>query len=131
MKYLSDYINNAQTEVFNKHGAFFAFSNKQFDEKKQNGVKYVSLGAGLICPVNNAKQLNTDLNAVWDAGIKQDLAENGIKAIIHRELANHECQITGDYSEVIDKLSAYGITSEQIEAEWPEYWDLCVENDYF
>ena len=32
MKYLNDYQENAQTRLFNKTGAFFAFSTKQFDE---------------------------------------------------------------------------------------------------
>ncbi|WP_456303359.1 DUF7659 family protein, partial [Vibrio lentus] len=48
----------------NEAGAFFAFSNKQFDEAKKEGVKYASLGMGLICPVDNAKQLMTRLDSI-------------------------------------------------------------------
>ncbi|WP_458860906.1 DUF7659 family protein, partial [Vibrio parahaemolyticus] len=31
MKYLTDYTSEKQTQAFNEFGAFFAFSNKQFD----------------------------------------------------------------------------------------------------
>jgi len=131
MKYLSDYANSKQTEAFNKFGAFFAFSDSQFNEKKVNGIKYTSLGAGLIAPTDNAKSLVKALNTITSEAIQADIADNGIKAIIHRELANHECQITGSYDDVIDKLEPYGITVEQIKAEWPEFWNICVDNDYF
>ena len=61
MKCLSNYMNEAQTELFNNTGAFFAFSDTQFDEKKKNGVKYAHLGAGLICPIENIEQIKTGL----------------------------------------------------------------------
>jgi len=114
MNYLSDYINDAQTELFNKVGAFFAFSNKQLEEKIKQGVKYANMGAGLICPVENAKELTSGLSNIQDKGIAKDIAENGIKAIIKRELYNHECYYTGDISDAIDVLEQYDITPEQI-----------------
>ena len=131
MKYLNDYMNNKQTEAFTKYGAFFAFSDKQFDEKKIEGVKYASMGAGMIAPNENTKQLSKALKDIYDDAIQQDITENGVKAIIHRELGNHECQITMDYDDVIDKLKPYRITKEQIASEWAEFWNICVENDYF
>lgn len=131
MKYLSDYTNDAQTAVFEKYGAFFAFSQKQFDEQKKEGVTYTNLGVGLIAPKGTGKQIMDELEEVNAKGIAMDIEENGIKAIIHRELANHECQITMDYDEVVDKLEDYGITREQVQAEWSEFWNHCVENDYF
>ena len=131
MKYLSDYMNDKQTEAFNKYGAFFAFSNSQYNEKKKEGVKYNSLGAGLIAPVGTGKALSNELERIYNEAIKQDVTDNGIKAIIHRELANHECQLTGDYSEVIDKLKDYGITVEQIKTEYPPFLQYCIDNDYF
>ena len=48
--------------VISKHGAFWAFSNSQFDEQKREGVKYISLGAGLVCPIDNAKILSKELD---------------------------------------------------------------------
>jgi len=133
MKYLSNYIESKQTELFNSTGAFFAFSDKQFNEGRAPGpIKYVSLGAGMICPKSNVKALLRGLSRINEEGIKADIAENGIKAIIHRELANHECQISMDISDAVDKLADYpGITEETVQAEWPEYFQNCVDNDYF
>ena len=131
MKYLSDYTQDKQTAVFDKFGAFFAFSDKQFKDKQQDGVKYASLGAGLIAPVEHAKELAKSLKSISQDAIQQDIAENGIKAIIHRELGNHECQITMDYDDVVDVLAPYGITKEQIKAEFNEFMQVCIDNDYF
>lgn len=131
MKYLSDYMQDKQTALFNKCGAFFAFSNKQLEGKIKKNVKYVNLSGGMICPSENAKELIAGLEAIHIEAVKQDLAENGAKAIIHRELANHECQIGMDYSEVTELMEPYGITPEQVAHEWTKYWDKCIENDWF
>lgn len=122
MKYLSDYTEEAQTKLFDATGSFFAFGNKQFDEQKKEGVEYVSMGyAGLICPKDKAAELSRGLKCIVKAGISQDLAENGKKGVIHRELANHEYCITWDISDTVSKLSDYGITAEDIQAETAEY----------
>ncbi len=128
---LYNYTQAAKTELFNSTGAFFAFGNKQFDEAKKEGVKYVSMGAGLVCPKENAQELSYGLDVIQAAGIKVDLAENGVKKIIHRELANYETQLTNDISDTVYALSDYGITKEQIAAEYPEYYNLCIENEWF
>lgn len=57
MKYLQDYIQEKQTKAFDTAGAFFAFSKSQFDEAKKDGVKYCDMGGGMLCPVDNAKDL--------------------------------------------------------------------------
>ncbi|MCP3921309.1 MAG: hypothetical protein GY714_01860 [Desulfobacterales bacterium] len=114
MKYLSDYIEEAQTKLFNDMGAFFAFSNSQLEEKREKDVIYVSCGAGLIAPKCNAKELMDGLNKIAEQGIEQDIKENGIKAIIERELNNHECYYTGDIEDCVDKLADYPITQQQI-----------------
>ena len=131
MKYLSDYTNVKQTKLWNDNGAFFAFGDKQLDEKKQEGVAYVSLGMGLIAPKENASKIIEGLESIYTEGIQQDISDNGIKAIIHRELANHEAQITGDISDTVEALEFYGITRAQVRAEYPSYFEHCVANDYF
>lgn len=131
MKYISDYIQDAQTQAFKDAGAFFAFSNKQLDEQKEPGITYTAMFAGLVCPVDNAKELVTALGDIHDAGIAQDIEENGIKGIIHRELANHEAQITNDIEDTFDALEQYGITREAIDAEYGAFFQHCVDNDYF
>lgn len=124
-------MSDSQTNLFSKYGAFFAFSNKQFNEQKQDNVKYVSISAGLIAPKENVTQLITELNKLSKNDAEQDIADNGIKKIIHRELANYECQISGEYDCVVDLLAGHGITQKQIAAEWPEFYQQCIDNDYF
>ena len=132
MPYLSHYTETLQTELFNSTGAFFAFSQKQFDEAKQEGIKYASLGGGMICPSDNIDALTGGLDSITTDGIKADIAANGLKVIIHRELANHEAQITCDISDTVDALTDYpGITRETIQAEWKDYFQHCVDNDCF
>jgi hypothetical protein len=131
MNYLSDYTSAKQTQLWNDNGAFFAFSKKQLDEEKKEGVVYVSLGMGLIAPKENALKVIEGLESINTEGIKQDISENGIKAIIHRELANYEAQITGDISDTVQALEDYGITREQVSAEYPDYFQFCIDNDYF
>lgn len=117
MKYLQDYINAGQTKAFEKAGAFFAFSDKQFLEQKKEGVKYTQCGAGMICPVDTCKQLIKELDECYKAGIEQDMKENGCENIIKRELSNHEAYYTGDISSTVEALAdyPYPVTIENIE----------------
>jgi len=114
MKYLSDYTQEHLTKAFEKHGAFFAFSKSQFDEKKVEGVKYVSDGTGMIAPKENYKELYEEIEEIHRNGIKQDIEENGIESIIKRELSNYECYYTGEIEDAVDALEDYGITYEQV-----------------
>ena len=115
MKHLSDYTKDAISETMKKHGAFYAFSTSQFNENKVEGVTYTQTGSGMIVPKDNIKGLIDDINKIYEDGIKQDIAENGIKTIIKRELANYECYYSGDIEDAVDALKEYGITYEQIE----------------
>lgn len=131
MKYLSHYTEAAQTKLFNDCGAFFAFSTKQYEEAKQDGVKYVSCGSGLICEKQHVMKLANGLDSIQQSGMAMDMEENGREAIINRELGNHEAQITGDISDTVDCLEPYGITRDEIQAAYPAYFQHCVDNDYF
>ena len=131
MKYLTNYTDQKATKAFDKAGAFFAFSKKQFDEEKKENVNYMNLGSGLICPEENAISLTAEVEAIVKNGIEQDMAENGAKAIIHRELANHEAQISMSITDTVEALEEYPITREDVNAEWKEYFDYCIDNNYF
>ena len=131
MKSLTDYTSDKLSKLWDDNGAFFAFSDEQLDESKQEGVAYVSLGMGLIAPKENASKVIEGLDTIHTEGIKQDISENGIKPIIHRELGNYETQISGDISDTVAALEDYGITREQVSAEYPAYFKHCVDNDYF
>ncbi|HAS6131806.1 TPA: hypothetical protein RQK29_002289 [Vibrio vulnificus] len=114
MKYLSDYTQQPQTDLFDELGAFFAFSNNQFDSAKKKGVEYVSLGMGMIVPKNNAKKLIERLDEIQKEGIKQDIAENGKETIIRRELSNYECFYTNDITDCVENLEEYGYSYDDI-----------------
>ena len=131
MNYLSHYTQQATTDALNSNGAFFAFGNAQFDKAMTEGVKYVSMGAGIYCPNENRMRLNDALDNAITQGIAADVAENGIEAIINRELGNYETQITGDISDAVSALNAYGISAEQVQLAYGVFYQHCIDNDYF
>ncbi|MGX9522959.1 DUF7659 family protein [Vibrio mediterranei] len=126
MKYLSDYTKDKQTELYDKTGAFFAFSKEQFEDGKKEGIEYCHLFAGLICPRDTAQEVMAGLDKIQKEGIAQDIAENGKAAIIRRELFNHECFYTGDVTDCVEKLDGYGISQEEIVAV---YLHICKTED--
>jgi hypothetical protein len=114
MKYLSDYTEEEITKAMRKAGAFWAFSDKQFNEQKREGVEYSHISCGLICPKGKGKELIEDLDRAIGNGRKQDIEENGIEKIIRRELANHEATYTGDITSTEQALKGYNIPKEDI-----------------
>jgi uncharacterized membrane-anchored protein len=116
MKYLSDYIEAKQTELFRRLGTFFAFSNKQFKEQHKEGVKYVNMGMGMLTPKDTVEELINELDRIYAEGIEQDLAENGKDGVIERELYNHEAFYVHSIDSTVDALSGYPITVDEIKA---------------
>ena len=114
MKYLADYMESRQTELWNKTGTFFAFSNKQFEEQEQKGKEYVFLGSGMYTLKINASEVIEEGYKIYKESIELDLKENTKDKVILRELSNHECFYTGDITDCIDKLEDYPITKEEI-----------------
>jgi hypothetical protein len=118
MKYLQDYMEDRQTELFKKLGTFFCFSKKQFEEGRKEGVEYINMGTGMITPKGTEMELITNLDIILTESIAQDIAENTIPGIIERELYNHEAFYTCDIKSTVDYLEAYKITVEQIRTEY-------------
>lgn len=137
MKYLSHYIEEAQTKLFESTGSFFAFGQQQFDEQKKPNVEYVTLGAGLVCPKDTAKELAEGLRRISNEGMAADVAENGAAGIIEREYFNHECQISMDTDAARIALNGYireypGLfTPELMEATFKACFQKAVDNDWF
>lgn len=128
MKSLIHYTQDRQTAVFNETGAFFAFTRKQFDQAKKEGVEYCRIVSGLICPVQNAKKLINQLAVIQQEGIVQDIQENGKQAIIRRELFNYECFYTGDICNCVDALQDYGYSYDDI---YQVYRHICKSEDVY
>lgn len=114
MKYLGDYTEKKTSALFKKLGAFWAFSDAQFEESAKKNVQYASVFGGLIAPKENIPTLLIELKVIQEEGRELDIKENGIENIIKRELYNHEAFYTWEYQDVIDKLKPYKITPEQI-----------------
>ena len=137
MKYLSNYMDEKQTKLFEETGSFFAFGQKQFDEKKKEGIKYVNMGSGLLCPKETAQKLHDGLDKIYIEAIKEDFAENGAKKIIEREYFNYETQITMDNYSVIGYMAEYEkqfpgqFTDQIILSVCKECFDKAVLNDWF
>jgi hypothetical protein len=131
MKTLSSYTEARTTELLNSTGAFFAFGQKQMDEQKVEGITYTSMGGGLVVPIVNAAEFADRFKTIVSESIAQDIAENGKPAIIRRELANHEAQITSDISDTVEALEGYGISEEEVQAQWGAFFQDCIDNDYF
>jgi len=74
----------------------------------------------MIVKKGNSKKLIDGLEKITSEDIKEDIAENGIEAIIKRELYNHEALYTGDLEDTILNLEDYWITAEQVVSVYHE-----------
>tara|TARA_R110000737_G_scaffold239069_2_gene251103 strand:- start:1013 stop:1396 length:384 start_codon:yes stop_codon:yes gene_type:complete len=124
MKYLSDYMEQPQTDLFNKTGTFFAFSNKQYEEQAKTGKKYVDMGGGMVTPTEYVKEVIETLHTIYQKSMDQDIKENGIEAIIKRELENYEAYYTNDLEPVTEALEDYpNITQKDIIKVYQRKWN--------
>jgi len=123
MKYLCTYMEDKQTALFEETNTFFAFSQKQFNEGKKEGITYINMGAGMLTDKRYVKKLTEGLEKIYKDSIQEDIKENGIDAIIKRELANHEAWYTMDIQDTCDKLEDYPITKKQIK-------EIFIKTDY-
>jgi len=126
MKHLQDYREQAQTELFNATGAFFAFNDSQFKEglaKAKNnadanhyvdGDKWTSCGHGMLVMTKHIDMLLNGLEAINKSAIAQDVIENGKQAIIIRELYNYESFYTGNILDAVAELKQYGYSAKDV-----------------
>jgi len=109
-------IQDEQRKLFKELGVFFAFSNKQFAENKQEGVEYCTvLGAGDCVPKDKAPEFVQRLRDIQEQGRKRLLEEKGIESIIEYELANHESWYTSSIESALEALEGFEVTREQVE----------------
>jgi len=115
MKFLSDYIKKPQDALLTKLGIFFAFDMETFHKEKDPNVKkYITDGAGMLCPKENWETYKIKRKEIYLAAIEQDKKENSQKNIIERELNNYECVYIGDPTDAIEQLSDYGYSEDDI-----------------
>ena len=104
---LNYYTEKETTKLFETLGAFFAFSNKQVEEKKKEGIKYFNMGSGLICPAENCDQLNKDFELIHNEGIKKRVEDMGVENIISYEFYNYETAYTYEEEDAREALTDY------------------------
>jgi len=126
MKSRTEYHESGITAILEKYGAFFAFSQDQYNRMSKTGVEYTSFGSGLIVPKPHAEVVAAALEENSKKAVEQDITENGITAIIQRELSNHEYGYTWDITDTLSVLEPYGVTAQQVQAiadsmDWSDY----------
>ena len=93
---------------------------------QRRGVEYTSFGSGLIVPKPHAEAVAAALEENSKKAVEQDITENGITAIIQREISNHEYGYTWDITDTLSVLEPYGVTAQQVQAiadsmDWSDY----------
>jgi len=137
MKYLTQYFEDETTNLYAKFGAFFAFGQDQFDKASKEGVTYVSMGSGLICPKDNAKDFSEGMDSAMINARRNDLNENGAVNIIKRNYFNYETHISGENDDLMDSLVGYKklfpteFTDEIISKNISVCWNKAVQEDLF
>jgi len=130
------------TKIMQDKGAFFAFGDKKFNERKAErsfvkrlnvivaivatvalGVQYVSLHSGMIVPMDNVEGVVSEIKLASAAHIERMLAQHSPEELIDYELGNHKCQISGDIDDAASALKPFGIEREQVIARYPEFID--------
>ena len=91
-----------------KHGAFFAFSDKQIAEQANDELEYCQYDyGGLVGPVGGGASYRAESDALFDA-FTLNVRENVDRtAFIKYELSNLECYLTYDIQEVLMLASHY------------------------
>lgn len=100
------YFDNEFEKALKQHGAFFAFSEEQFNRSKVDGIKYVRFTdiGGLICPKDNAQKLYNEINEIIKTSKKMNIEKHGINYIIDYELENYEAYYTRDYNDAYNMV---------------------------
>jgi hypothetical protein len=110
-------------------GAFFAFSNKRFEEQKQEGEKYISFDGGLLAKKSNYKEMFNALNQHDKSEKKRRASEMWLDAIIKYELNNHEVYYTWDIQDAWEVLEWYWATLDRVRDIFFRERDLKAMND--
>jgi hypothetical protein len=114
MKSLNHYTDAAMTKALNDNGAFYAFSDTQFNEQKQPNIVYQRDSSGLIVPKENVNALIAQMRSAVNTGIAARLAEFPIDDIIAYELGNYECYYSGDIDDAVNALKPYNVTHDDV-----------------
>ena len=129
-KTLKQIQHDEQHEIIKNNGAFFAFNDQQFKEKKDPKTIYVNMGVGLICPKNNAQTLKKELDDLNKKAIKKQMEKYSIKDIVFKNCFNYELQYSfNGFEELKEILEGYSIKETELSLYYNQFIDHCVKND--
>jgi hypothetical protein len=150
MKSLQDYQSDAQTNVFNKYNAFFAFSNDQVKEAEERlncqGKAIAAAGAGLHFffdkPTESAKEIYKsmyeELDQIHIAAVKLRHEEYGAERIVNYEYFNYETHISWDGTEPVEaEMKKYQevypeiYTNQFLQQQFNRCYQQAVNEDLF
>lgn len=137
MKNSNYYLKKPLRKLFKKHGAFWAYSEKQFKSQKKEGIEYLKMLNGIFFPKEKKDEFLEGLEFEINEAIKSHHAEYGAVKIIEYEYFNHETQISGNIQELKDTLQRYRkifpdeYTDEIISKVCRECYKKAVKNDWF
>jgi hypothetical protein len=137
MENLFDVTSKELEKLREKNGVCFAFSQRQFDEQKRDGVKYVEISSGTLCPKENVIHYMNEVIKIIDKGVKYMVDKYGAIEIIKYEYWNHETQLTGDICTLEESLQIYqerypeDFKRNIIEKVALDCYKIAIENDLF
>jgi hypothetical protein len=134
-----EFAEKKHSELFESLGCFFAFSDKQFNEgyekaKIDKPVKYVSVGAGLLCPAPNIKELIKGMNDIEKQWRKDRKPHEKIK-LVFVGIDSWNRPIFKDpnkkiYFGDVNQLFDYNATEKEV-TEKVTIYDLCYFGNSF
>lgn len=134
---LNNYADQEIDQILKDNGAFFAFGQQQFEEKRNPEIKYVQIGSGLIAPKDKADTILNEIAAAYEKAARKMVEKYGAEKIIEYQYFNHECQITYDISEaraaldIFVRLFPEQFNDDFIEQVFQKCFQKAVENDFF
>lgn len=96
-----------QTEMFNRYGVIFAFSDKQFEQQRKQGMEYISAGCGMLVPQDNEDLVFAELEALRQRKGEEMRSNVPREQYIFDALNNYECFWTGDVDNALEDALNY------------------------
>lgn len=120
MSNLSKYTTQPMSDLYEKLGIFFAFSNEQYKQGAVEGVKYAT-SSGMFVPKSNVDQYIEESENIRKNGLEQLKRDHTDEQIIIYELRNHESFYTGELDDALDVLSEYGYSYDDVNAVYKQH----------
>jgi hypothetical protein len=134
---MKGYVDIAVSQAIKDNGVYFAYDEKQVKEGAKEGVKYVHIGGGALCPKENVEKFINESYEGSRAAALKEIEEKGADKIIRYEYFNHECQISDDFTSMKDALTIFvdvapeKFSPENIARVASDCFQYAIDNDCF